>query len=231
MKKVILVDGGKGGVGKSMVATTLVDRLLADGIKPRIVEADGSVPDVGRRFKDRGVVIAYAPLGGDELGEDRVIQVFSRVFHGEDLVVMNLPAGAGEVLDTHAELIGETAKMAGVDLVHAWVVGADSASADLAGISIKSGLASVATHRVVVINEVHGNPESFQWADSTARNLWLSSGATEHAMPRLPASVHNAVEERRGGFREALPHMNLMQQVALKRWLSRCDPMLDAMLE
>lgn len=230
MKRVILVDGGKGGVGKSIVATTLVDRLLEDGIMPRIVEADGSVPDVGRRFKDRGAVIAFAPLGGDELGEERVIQVFSRVFDGDDLVVMNLPAGAGEVLDTHADLIGDTAKVAEVDLVHVWVVGADSASSDLAAISIESGVASVATRRVVVINEAHGNPASFQWSHSKARTSWLALGATEYAMPRMPASVIDAVEECKGGLREALPHMSLMQQVALKRWLARCDPIVDAVL-
>jgi len=230
MKMVILVDGGKGGVGKSIVATTLVDRLLDDGVIPRIVEADGSVPDVGRRFKDRGAVIAFAPLGGDELGEERVIQVFSRVFDGDDIVVMNLPAGAGEILDTHAELIGDTAEMAGVDLVHVWVVGSDSASADLAAISIDSGVASVASRRVVVINEVHGNPASFQWSHSNARNSWLALGAKEHAMPRMPASVIDAVEVHKRGFREALPHMSLMQQVALKRWLTRCDPIVNAVL-
>lgn len=43
---IYLVGGGKGGVGKSLVALALVDHLQRRGVKPVLVENDTSNPDV-----------------------------------------------------------------------------------------------------------------------------------------------------------------------------------------
>lgn len=228
MKKVFLIDGGKGGVGKSTTAALIVDKMLNDGCAPRIVEADGTVPDVGRRFARHGVQIAMAPLAGKTATADRVIAVFDRVFEGEDDVVLNLPAGAGEVLDQHAALIGDASEAAGIELVHVWVVGADQASADLAMASMNDGLASVAARRVVVLNEHHGEAAALPWARHPARAQWQNAGAVECVLPRLPQIVREETDNR--GYREALPHLSVMQIVALKHWLRAADKIVNAVV-
>jgi hypothetical protein len=49
---VIYVGGGKGGVGKSLMATAVVDFLLADEKKVHLIETDTSAPDVFKTYKD-----------------------------------------------------------------------------------------------------------------------------------------------------------------------------------
>ena len=46
MKTMIMVGGGKGGVGKSTVAMALLDALRQEGNEPLYVETDDSNPDV-----------------------------------------------------------------------------------------------------------------------------------------------------------------------------------------
>ena len=45
MNKIIMVGGGKGGVGKSTVVFSVVDFLLSKGEKIVLVETDDSNPD------------------------------------------------------------------------------------------------------------------------------------------------------------------------------------------
>ena len=45
MNKIILVGGGKGGVGKSTVVFAVVDLLLSHGKNVVLVESDDSNPD------------------------------------------------------------------------------------------------------------------------------------------------------------------------------------------
>jgi hypothetical protein len=49
---VVYVGGGKGGVGKSLMATATVDFLLAEGRKVHLIETDTSAPDVYKTYKD-----------------------------------------------------------------------------------------------------------------------------------------------------------------------------------
>ena len=47
MPKIHFIDGEKGGVGKSLFARTMVQYCLDNNLPFRLVEADGSNPDVG----------------------------------------------------------------------------------------------------------------------------------------------------------------------------------------
>jgi cellulose biosynthesis protein BcsQ len=51
-KAIVLVGGGKGGVGKSLVAMALLDFLQAGGQQPFVVETDTSVPDVFKAYQE-----------------------------------------------------------------------------------------------------------------------------------------------------------------------------------
>lgn len=227
-KKVVLVDGGKGGVGKSTVAAVIIDRLLADGHSPLVVEADGSVPDVAPRFDGRTRLV-MAPLSRGDATEDRVLDVFGRIMDSPDeLVVVNLPSGAGETLNEHADLIAAAVEDAGGELVHVWVVGAAQASAELAADSIAAGIAAVA-HRLVAVVNAHGGDDvdRYPWIHSEARGAWIDAGAAEIVLPRLPAAVRGAVPS---GYRDALPSLNAIQRASLRRWLAAADPIVDAVM-
>ena len=63
MNKIYLCGGNKGGTGKSMLATALIDAFLQRGIEPLLVETDDANPDV---FKAHGERIQCAALSLDE---------------------------------------------------------------------------------------------------------------------------------------------------------------------
>jgi len=50
-KAILLVGGGKGGVGKSLFSMAVVDFLGGSGREPFLVETDTSVPDVFKTYK------------------------------------------------------------------------------------------------------------------------------------------------------------------------------------
>src|SRR5579871_2063830 len=50
--RVYWVGGGKGGVGKSMVAVAVLDYLRAEGKRVLLVECDTSNPDVWKAYKE-----------------------------------------------------------------------------------------------------------------------------------------------------------------------------------
>ena len=51
-KEIFLVGGGKGGVGKSLMAIALIDYLDTNRRQPFLVETDTSVPDVFKSYED-----------------------------------------------------------------------------------------------------------------------------------------------------------------------------------
>src|ERR1700749_2244914 len=48
--RLILIAGGKGGVGKSTVSVAVIDSLLEQGDNPVLVESDTSNPDVYKMY-------------------------------------------------------------------------------------------------------------------------------------------------------------------------------------
>ena len=63
MNKIYLCGGNKGGTGKSMLATALIDAFLQRGVEPLLIETDDANPDV---FKAHGERIQCAALSLDE---------------------------------------------------------------------------------------------------------------------------------------------------------------------
>src|ERR1035438_6373188 len=51
-RPILLVGGGKGGVGKSLFTVALVDYALSTDARPFLVETDTSVPDVYKAYGD-----------------------------------------------------------------------------------------------------------------------------------------------------------------------------------
>lgn len=112
MKKAIIFShGDKGGVGKSTVAATITDLLLAGGKRVAIVEGDVDNADVARRFeKVSSVQIARIRLADFSEHQTAVNALFDFV-HGvvegdtADAIVVNLPASASSTIDREAELL------------------------------------------------------------------------------------------------------------------------------
>ena len=63
-KTLYIIDGGKGGVGKSLVSTIACGSNRSRNLAEKLLVLDGDTtnPDVSRRFKNCGATVAEADL-------------------------------------------------------------------------------------------------------------------------------------------------------------------------
>ena len=87
MATIHLIDGEKGGVGKSFVARTMIQYGLDRDLSFIAVESDRSNPDVSRVYKD---LCQFAVFSEDEKQADKADRIFEYAI--EQPVIVSLPS-------------------------------------------------------------------------------------------------------------------------------------------
>ena len=190
VKKLYLSHGDKGGCGKSVLAMFIVERLLAAGKLVHLVDSDPSQPDLAVRYaNDPDVVNGFLSLNqaGDSENAISKFNTWLELNGGEDVVV-NLPAGASETLDTLGDLLADTCADLGYRLVVTYSLEKNGMAADMLVKSMKSGLMSHVTpeSRFVVYPAFKGEPGDFAWFTHAARKKYA---AGEIAMPAMKSTA------------------------------------------
>lgn len=127
MNKVFLVGGGKGGVGKSMVALSLVDALLTKGEKVLVVESDDSNPDVEKTLRN---VTTCAVCNLDT--EDGFVKLGDLIEQNPEMcVVVNTAARATKSLIEFGGIITDVAKAGSREVVMLWPINRQRDSVEL----------------------------------------------------------------------------------------------------
>lgn len=185
-KTMLLSHGGKGGVGKSYNSMVKVEYLLAAGLPVAIIEADPTQPDIAKRYAgDPQVRVGVLTLNQAGDSENAVAKFGEWLeTSGTEQVVVNLPAGAGETLDAHGDLLADLADVLGYRLVVTYALEKNGVAADELAGSLEEGLmAHVAPEsRFVVIPTYKGDPSTFEWMEHPARTQF---NVPEIIMPAL----------------------------------------------
>ena len=185
-KQIIFSHGGKGGVGKSWTAMVLTEGLLAAGERVSVVEADPTQPDIAKRYVgDHDVSVGVLTLNRAGDAENAVAQFGEWLEQsGAAQVVINLPAGAGETLDAHGDLLADLATALDYRLVCTYALEKNRVAADELVSSLREGLmAHVADeNRFIVIPAYKGDPSTFEWMTHPERERF---GIQEIVMPAL----------------------------------------------
>lgn len=185
-KKLFVIHGDKGGIGKSVFATAFAEYLIALFGACCIVEGDAKIADVANRFGGSPEVTGLLTnLARGEKADEAIIALFEELeSHGEaaDMVVVNTPGSASDTLDKRAALFVAVARDMEYQIHVAWMVADDLEGMAL---SMESALCAQADHKVVIINAAKTSPTSGPWFRSEARNLWLASGGHEAVLPAL----------------------------------------------
>ncbi|MDX5931755.1 hypothetical protein [Acidiphilium acidophilum] len=222
MKKLLLVHGDKGGVGKSTLASALIDLALAGG-PICVVEGDIKVADVARRFSGipdvLGLVIDLARPDGSE---DAIIGLFEKIeaAGAPEMIVVNLPAGASSTIDAQAQILHAASREIGYEIRVAWMIGAGADSARLAG---ESAICRVADKKIAVFNAALGEIAKSVWMNHPARDAWLSSGGLETIMPALASRVMTEVRDRPGRYTDLIAPtsgLSVISRQIIKNWMS-----------
>ncbi len=222
MKKIILIHGDKGGVGKSTLAAALVDIALRAG-PVCVVEGDIKIADVARRYAGiTGVSGLAIDLARPDGSEDAIITLFDKIeaAAAPEIIIVNLPAGASSTVDAQAEILSSVAREMGYEIRVAWLLGAGEDSARLAA---ESALCDIADRKIAVYNSAFGEPSRAVWMTHPARDAWLSSGGLETIMPALASRVMTEIRDRPGRYSTlAAPDSGLtvLSSRIIKNWLT-----------
>lgn len=236
MKKLIISHGDKGGVGKSVIATTCTEALLAAGQLVALVEGDPSQPDVGARYtRDPGVKLGALPLaraGAPEAAVADLSYWLETDAAEADAVVINLPAGASETLDGLGGAIREVADALGYEIFVTYSLGKGEAPARGLGKSLKGGLLSHVDpdKRLVLFPLFQGHQATFAWYRDPAR---AAKNFHEAAFPELsPVAVFNKFLAGKGRWEEIKGAGGLMvyDKIAIGRWLDAATAALAPVL-
>ena len=224
--KMIISHGDKGGVGKSMIATLLVEYALSNHPNDLlIVEGDVKIPDVARRYRGHVNGIAVPLNRPGRQAEEAVAQLFGEIEReNPQTVIINLPGSAGETLDPLArELVAPVIEALGIDLTAVYALGPDVSSAEGALQSARDGLVSVAGRRIAVLNEHLGDAANFAIRQhrSDAEELY-------HAiltLPPLAESVARVVRETTGPLAQLIEGpdspLSTVHRMLLRSWRDR----------
>ncbi|MHB9043092.1 hypothetical protein [Acidithiobacillus sp.] len=189
--------GDKGGVGKSYLSMLAVEYLLRFG-HISLIEADPTQPDLGVRYAGIGEVsVAALPL--NQAGDaENALSVFGEMLEtsNADLVVVNLPAGAGETLDATAGMIRDLSDALEYRLVVTYALEKNRVASDALIKSMGKGLLSVVDEdkRYVAYPEYKGKIETFDWYNRPEREkakigeLIVPSLGNRSALSKLEAS-------------------------------------------
>ena len=219
-KKLVIVHGDKGGVGKSTFAGLTVDYFLERTGKCVVVEGDKKIPDVAARFGGvPGVVGKIVDLARPDLSEEAIVALFSEIEKiGGDHVVINLPAGASSTIDAQSEILYPAAHELGFEVCIAWILGSGEDSVRLL---CDSKLCEHADRKIASLNSMFGEPQKTIWWDHVARENWLANGGIEGVFPELTDRVIRKVRETQGRYLHLCQHedFTIIERQAIKRWI------------
>ena len=217
--------GDKGGVGKSYLSMLSVEYLLRFG-HVSLIEADPTQPDLGVRYMGlKDVAVGALPLNkaGDA---ENALSAFGEMLEtaNADLVVVNLPAGAGETLDSTAGMIRDLADALEYRLIVTYALEKNRVASDALIKSMSRGLLSIVDtdKRFVAYPEYKGKVETFDWYNRPERKR-VEIG--ELIVPSLGnRSALNKLEATRGRVAGLIDKSNrpdgwmILDQSSVHRW-------------
>jgi hypothetical protein len=219
-KALILVGGGKGGVGKSLFSMAVVDFLESTGANPFLIETDTSVPDVFKAYRET-VAGELVNLDEREGWIELVNLVESRP---ENPVVIN----TGARNQTGISNFGRTLRKALPELKRKlsafWLIDRKRESLELLE-DFAEALPEAEVH--VVRNLYLGTEAKFElYNGSKMRTAIEKAGGRSLNFPELADRVTDAMNKGRLTVSKASKELSFGDRIEVERWRDECKEML-----
>jgi hypothetical protein len=193
-----IIDGDKGGVGKSLFARALVDYSIQRSDVVYVIDCDPTSPDVVSRSAycvehvgSTAVLAINLPIKNDDSiyaladGVQKLLENHKPEEVGR--VIVNLPAGVGTSINEESAPALEA-----IGAVPIWVMSTDQSSVDQ--FEKRLDLPLYSDGGIVVINLRHGKREMFhRYDESRVRSLAHEKGWIEMEFPVLNNYVASKV--------------------------------------
>jgi hypothetical protein len=161
MSKIIVVGGGKGGVGKSTVTIAVVEMLRSRGDRVILVESDDSNPDA---YKALNTLTTCEICNLDT--EEGYINLGNLIeSHKDAYIVLNTAARSTNGIIKHGGILVDTARELKRDLVMLWPINRQRDSLELLAEFLEASEGYKATY--VLKNTYFGEPSKFARYDNS----------------------------------------------------------------
>ena len=219
-KALILVGGGKGGVGKSLFSMAVVDFLESTKEAPFLIETDTSVPDVFKTYRET-IEGELVNLDEREGWIELVNLVESRP---ESTIVINTGArnqtGITNFGRTLRKALPELKRKLGVF----WLIDRKRESLELLS-DFSEALPEAEIH--VVRNMYLGPENKFElYNGSNMRAAIERAGGKSLNFPELADRVTDAMNKGRLTIAKACKELSFGDRIEVERWRDECREML-----
>jgi hypothetical protein len=218
--RIHLADGNKGGVGKSMLARTLYQYFLDQGMPVLGVEADVDSPDFKGIYKEAAV----SRFSEDENLAEQANNIVNWAIEERKNIVVNLPATVHKPFSTwlnHYNIL-TLLKTADIELVKWFVCTGEYDSMKSLGISLKTFGSGV--RHVIVRNQKYGDWSFFD-QDEEVQALIKQYDCPVMDLPKLPLQIASRMLQQRLTFTEAQQYrgqgFGIVQQTAVQGFLAQ----------
>lgn len=230
---VYLVAGGKGGVGKSMVALVLIDQLRLLGKQVLYFETDTANADVwfclerdGQNAPGEAIDGVIMHTVNIESGDawSAMLQLIEA--NPDRVVVIGTASRTIDYIREYGYTLRDTLPLIDRELITLWVIDEQIDSVN----QLKEHLEVFPESEVhVVKNSKHGT--DFPFYDGGDVHAAVSAkGGLSLVMPRLMLCVVNALYSEKLAISQALERVPTVNKVILLHWRSACTKMLQPVL-
>jgi hypothetical protein len=219
---IVFVSGSKGGVGKSITAMAVLDCLTAKQGFVRLVESDSSNPDV---LKSYGRTVECEQVDLDDV--DGWIQLVNTCdAQSFKTVVVNTPARNNAGVRKHGEILLNSLKELGRQLITLWVINRQRDSLDLLSEYLDLMPGGI-VH--VVQNGYFGDAKKFElYQNSALRERITKQGGISLYLPDLADRVTDELYSKRITLAQAASQLKIGDRVELQRWRAAVAEMLGS---
>ena len=217
MDRIIFVGGSKGGTGKSMVCSTVLDYLVQKGMDPILVETDTSNPDVYKAHKSQ-ITVSVTALELDNADGWIELINFSDKNRSRPLVVNTAARNltgvqkfGGTLLNTLGELDRE--------LITIWTINRQRDSLELLADYLDVMPVSERHVLHVARNLYFGEREKYQlYSESEIKKRVEAGNGRTIDFPDLADRVADDLATRRLSIKSAIEELPIGNRAELLRW-------------
>lgn len=192
---IVLVDGDKGGVGKSFMARALAGQLLTRRYPVHCFDGDYRNGLLERHYGK------HCPVERLDLRTEEGFSDFYDTLDWIDddaIVICDLPAGVGGRLQSEAERLHFNRDF-GREIIHVWM--ADTGEDSVRQFKELQFLANPAHSAFVMNLRGKTDPKRFAiWHESNLRTWFLAGGGLELRLPHMADGLHDRIARAQAPF-------------------------------
>ena len=222
MNKIIMIGGGKGGVGKSTVVFSVVDLLLSKGEQVVLIESDDSNPDTYKTLKN---LITSELCNLDT--EEGFIKLGGIIEANKDAcIVVNTAARATSSIVEHGGILSDVVKELGRELVMLWPMNRQRDSIEL----LKSFLDGTSGYSATyaLLNTYFGVAEKFSRFQTSKQKDRVTGTLI---FPELNDLVSDKLIDNRLALSNAESVLSIAERSALRRYRESANGVLGVICE